>query len=349
MCPARLFVVLAVAFALAADESAWASTVAVQRPDPSDQMLVESFSRLCGELRMYGLQVRLVDEMEDGALSDGAARNELPSKPNQSSDLVGGVSLVRRSGQASAKIWVAANAAGKENVRITVSVDDADAPSLLAIRAADLLHASLRDVHAAPQPAPQPAPKPEGNTAVASRASQDDWPTGQASRWVAQFGAATLFELGKLGTGWGATIQLQRNVSDRLALTLALTAPVLGQAYVSPEATAHLRNELGTVAVVVRLVDTRTIDADVFQGVGAMHLSVHGEANSSWVAQDASAWAVASSTGASVGLRLAATWGVRASVAGIFLLPRPTIDAADKSYIARQPLLLTNLAVWFAL
>jgi hypothetical protein len=339
----RLFVVLAAAFAMAAGESAWAHTIAVRRPDASDHMLVESFSRLCGELRMYGLEVRLVDETDD------AAHEKLAGESSPSGDLIGGVSLVRTPGQASAKIWVAANAAGKENVRITVSIDDADAPSLLAIRAADLLHASLRRLQPAELSAPGPESEREAKATMTAGSAQAAPPGSPVWGWIVQAGPAALVELGKLGAGWGANVQVQKSISHRLAITLAFTAPVLGQTYASTAATAHVRHELGTVAVVFRLTGTSLLEVDLFQGVGAMHLSLHGEADSPWVAQDASAWAAASSTGASISLRLSERWGVRASVAGIFLLPRPVIDAAEASYVARQPLLLTNLGLWFGL
>jgi hypothetical protein len=278
---------------------------------------------------------------------DGAGPGKPSGEASPTAEPIGGVSLVRTPGQASARIWVAANTAGKDNVRITVSVDDADAPSLLAIRAADLLHASLRDLHAAELSGPALASRREAT--ATPRAGLPAPAASPKSRWIAQAGLATLSEFGKLGAGWGVNVQLKRSVSHRLALTLAFTAPVLGQTYRSTAATAHVREELATVAAVVRVLTTPTLDLDLFQGVGAMHVSVHGEATSPWVARDASAWVAASSTGATVGLRLSERWGVGASVAGTFLLPRPIIDAADGSYVARQPLLLANLGLWFGL
>src|SRR6266542_1237424 len=135
---------LAILFAilLAVRGSAWAHTIVVVRPDVSDPMLMESFSRLCGELQMYGFEIALLDGKHSASLSLGKQFAEHTGL----ADVVGGVALLRAPGQASANIWISDATTGKESMRITVSIDDADAPSLLAIRVADLLRASLREV-----------------------------------------------------------------------------------------------------------------------------------------------------------------------------------------------------------
>jgi hypothetical protein len=275
------------------------------------------------------------------------------------------VSLIRTAGQASARIWVAANAPGKESVRITVSVADADAPSLLAIRAADLLRASLRDLRGTELASPQGATKPDdvAREAAAKReqaaAKREADATADATaqtppmphhlhRWSVFAAPTALFEIGKLGTGWGATVQARAQVGRRLALALALTAPVRGQTYEAVGATANVRQELATFAISVRLFTAQALGLDVYQGVGVMHLSVHGEAQGPWIAQDSSAWAAASSTGTTAHLALTEHWALQASGAVIFLLPRPIVDVADVSYIAHQPFVLLDVGLSFA-
>jgi hypothetical protein len=351
----RFAVALTILFGVGLGRSAWAHTIAVVRPDRSDQMLVEAFSRLCGELRMYGLQVKMLEAIDEAAAADTAVQ---PGKPPE---LVGGVSLIRTPGQASARIWVAANAPGKENVRITVSVADADAPSLLAIRAADLLRASLRDLRGTDPAAPTPADKPDkpddGRREAPAKKEADATVTATAltpptphhlHRWSVFAAPTALIEIGKLGTGWGATVEARARVSSRLELALAFTAPVRGQSYQVLGATAHVRQELATVAIALRLFTARTLDLDVFQGAGVMHLSVHGEAQSPWIAQDTSAWTAASSTGTTAHLALTQHWELQASAAVVFLLPRPIVDVGDVSYIAHQPFVLVDAGLSFA-
>jgi hypothetical protein len=314
--------------------AASAYTIEVARPDGADHVLVESFSRLCGELRMYGLQVGILEAGEPSRFSDRQA-----GEGTGGSDVVGGVALARTPGQASARIWIAAKDTGKESVRITVSVDDADAPSLLAIRAADLLRASLRDFHGAQLP--EPAPPPKASEVVDARAAAE--PTHfEPARWSVTAGAVALVELGRLGTGWAPSIEVQRRMSDRWALGVSLIAPVYGQSYAADGASAGLRQELVTASAALRLVGQGRLTVDVVQGLGVGHFSVHGTASSPWVGQDSSAWAAVSSTGAAAGLRLSKHLALDLGLAAIFLVPRPVVDVGRDSHVVRQPLLSAN-------
>ncbi len=346
----RHAVTLAFLLGLGFGRAASAQTITVTRPDRSDQTLVEAFSRLCGELRMYGLQVRLVDGEDTVDMEDSAQAG----KPT---DAIGGVSLVRTDGEASARIWVAADAPGKKSVRITVSVADADAPSLLAIRAADLLRASLRDLRGTDlgereaesktEAAAKPAEKEVAEAAPAAEAEQPQ-PPRRFRRWSVFAGPAALVELGGLGTGWGATVQARARMGHRLGLMLAFTAPVRGQTYEAGPATAHVRQELATLALAVRLVASNALDLEVFQGLGAMHLSVHGEAQAPWLARDASTWAATSATGTAARLALTEHVSLQVSAALLFLVPRPIVDVAEVSYMAHQPFVLFDAGIAIA-
>jgi hypothetical protein len=333
-CRSALPTILTILVGIAVGRSAWAHTIIVVRPYGSDPMLMESFSRLCGELQMYGLKVVLLDS-EDGA---SLASDQL-AEVDGSADVVGGVALLRTPGQASAKIWIADAATGKESVRITVSIDDADAPSLLAIRAADLLRASLRDF----TPAGHREARSGATSSVASstQAASPAVPGG-LDRWAIRGGASTLWETGDLGVGFAANVGLERRIFSRLALELSVVAPVIGQAYASTTATARVRQQLGILAVSWRLVESQRVALDLFQGFGAMYLSVHGEARSPWLGQSASAWAAASSTGTCIGLGLYHHFSLTITLAAVFVLPRPVLEVANVSYVAHQPLILAT-------
>ncbi len=315
--------------------SAWAHTIAVVRPAPSDEVLTESFSRLCGELRMYGLEVTLLDPQPT------ADSDEPPAALGGGEEFVGAVSLVRAAGQASAKIWIAEKASS--NVRITVSIDDVDAPSLLAIRAADLLRASLRDfagteaVHAEPPRAAE--------TAVAGSANERS--CSGFDRWSLQAGASLLWETGKLGTGFAPSVRLGRRLTTRIALALSIEAPSMGQSYAVNGATARLRQELGVLAIAWRALGRQRLAVDLFQGLGVMRLSARGEAPSPWIGQSTSGWAGASATGGTFVLHLSARAGLTVALAAVFLLPRPVLEVADASYVAHQPLLLTSVGLQY--
>lgn len=320
---------------MAALSSAWAHTIVVARPDGSDAMLLEVFSRLCGELHMYGLKVDTVNGANGTLFSDNLA------EASGSAEVIGGVAFLRTPGQASARIWTAGRTTGKESLRITVSIDDADAPSLLAIRTVDLLRASLRDFDLPEHARLEARPTASSGLSLSTQAPSPAAPSG-FERWTVRGGASTLWETGDLGAGFAANLGLARRISARLALELAITASVVGQAYATAAATARMRQEIGILTLVWRLVGRQRLSLDVFQGFGASYLSVSGEARPPWLPQSSSAWAAASSTGACLGLRLSEHLELAVSLAALFLLPRPVLEVANVSYPVHEPLVLVS-------
>ncbi len=315
-----MFVVLV---GTSAASSAWARAIVVERPDATDQVLVESFSRLCGELGMYGLEVRVVDPA-DLATPPGATA----AREGGPGDVVAGIAFVRSAGQASARIWIESAVDTRETVSITIS-GDANAPTLLAIRAADLLRTNLRDIDrpiAAVAAAPKDAPPPAST---------------RVRRWSLLAGGSALYE-DELGFGLAPTVQIGRRLTDRLALTLDLVGPVGGQSYRLADATARVGAAMASVAVAFRAFERSAVAVEFFQGLGAARLTVHGEAQAPWSAQDASAWVSAASSGARLVVRVAAPIHVSVSLAAVFFLPRPVIDLGNAGHAVGAPVLLSS-------
>lgn len=341
-CWSGLLALLTVLLEMTIGSIAHARTVVVVRPDAADAMLTEAFSRLCGELHMYGLEVKLLEGADGDLLGD-----QQPAEASGVADVVGGVVLLRAPGQAIAKIWIAEGATRKEGVRITVSIDDGDAPSMVAIRAADLLRAGLRDFDRPEHARLEPRSPAASGVSRAMPATGSMTPDG-FERWAIRGGVGTLWEPGDMGVGVAAQLGLARRVSSRLALELAIVMPVTGQAYGTRFATARLRQGQGMLAITWRLVGRQRLALDLFQALGAAFLSVRGEAQSPWLAQSASAWAAASSTGACIGLRLSGHLDFSISLAAVFLLPRPVLEVAEVSYTAHQPLVLATGGLRYA-
>lgn len=307
-------------FALIAWRRAWAYTVAVEPPDQTDQVLVEAFSRLCGELSMYGLDVR--------------------APAQAGSEALGGVSFVRTAGQPTANIWIPAPSAPDRLMRITITVADADAPSLLAIRAADVLRASLRDFRGLVLPAPPPA-------AATAKAAPPATPTvGRPTwPWTATASATSLFDPAQLGLGLAPSVEMRRRLGDRLFVMVDVTGPVVGHMVTTNVASARVREVLATAGLAARLAEGPRAALDVFMAVGPAYLSVHGEALPPWTAADSSTWAAISAAGVRVALRLTSRLAVSASSAAVLILPRPVLDVGPDSYAVGQPLILSNLGL----
>jgi len=331
---------------LFASGTARAHSVAVAPPDQKDQVLVESFSRLCGELSMYGLDVQQIE-------TAGA-------------DAIGGVSLVRSGGQPSARIWITAPAksdkADKDDendpddkiVRITITVADADAPTLLAIRAADVLRASLRDYRGLVLPAPanavSEAPALPAAVAVeAPAAPPASAARGGASPWTVTASASMLLDPGRLGMGLAPSLEVRRRLAERLFVMVEAIGPVMGHGVASSAGSAQVREALVTAALAVRLAERPRVALDLFTAAGPAYLAVHGDALPPWTAQSSSAWAGVFGAGARFTFRLTSRLALRASSAAMFILPRPVVDLGADSYAMGQPLVLSSLGLDLAL
>lgn len=146
---------LALATALTAGAAAHAgpSRVVVVRDPQAEGLMSELTTRLQAELQAAGFEVVFVDGTPDIDPSAQVAGVIGASPPFAT------VAVVRSERGAIADIWIADRTSGKSIVhRIDVSTADLGAPRVLAIRAVELLRASLVDLREAAAAPPAPAP-----------------------------------------------------------------------------------------------------------------------------------------------------------------------------------------------
>jgi hypothetical protein len=319
-------------------------TVVVVEPDRDDAVLQEVFSRMCGELHMYGWQTTIV---EGGASAEPLAQTLAAS---QASGAVAAVALVREAGVTRADMWIAAESAERSNPRITVSGDEKEAPNLLAIRAADVLRSTLlyRGRAESPRLSEKPAAPPKSETTTASlteKRSASPGPTavhGPSEPWRLGAAVAVVSDLGGLGTGMGPCLNLERHWPNRWAIGVLGVGPVVGQTVSNDNGSASLQQALGFFTLMFRLAGEERLVLHVFQGFGVAHWAVHGEAKAPWAAKDSSGWFAAAATGLRARLTLSRHMGLSLAVAALFLRPSPVVDLADQSYRATQPLPLAT-------
>ena len=114
-------------------------------PPEADPVLTETFNRLRGELTMHGFEVEI--QTEEGAIS-----TEILAQRAESSEAVASVSFVRNEAGATADIKISDRVTGKTSIRTIATPTGTDSPSLLALRAVELLRASLREFGPKPEP-----------------------------------------------------------------------------------------------------------------------------------------------------------------------------------------------------
>ena len=144
-------------------------------------------------------------------------------------------------------------------------------------------------------------------------------------------------DLGKVGTGIGPCLSLERHWPSRWAIGVFGTAPVMGQTVSNNHGSASLRQSLGFFTLMVRLVGEERLILHVFQGMGVAHWAVRGEALAPWAPKNSAGWFAAMATGVRAHLKVSRHIGLSLAIAALFLRPSPVIDLADQSYRATQP------------
>ncbi len=116
-----------------------AERVALVRPAEGDAVLVEAFNRLTAELRLQNFDVAIADVRGDPRSA------EVLELVARRADAAASVAVVRDESGIVVQVWLDDRASGKPTLRKVQSTAGSELPSVLAIRAVDLLRASLRE------------------------------------------------------------------------------------------------------------------------------------------------------------------------------------------------------------
>ena len=316
--------------------------VLVRSKDP-DSALSEALYRLQGEMGMHGFEVIVVDATEQPS---AAALAELAERHTA----VASVAFGRTAGQASADVWVSDRVTGKTSLRSISTSAEADAPSLLALRATELLRASLREFPSAEaQPADivgaAPARAPARVREWAEEPVRD--PSKQAHRaaWWLELDGACLLPLPETSPAFGPSAWIGHRPADAWSVRAGFAGPLLGTELRAPEATAQIQFLVGLAELGVDVLSADPVGVDLALSAGAMHLSVQGEAEGAWVGRTDSRWLLAGGAGAGLTWSAFETVGVRTSVRALWTSPQTEVEVASTRLEVGRPSVLINLGV----
>jgi hypothetical protein len=326
---------------LLAPALASAQRIVLLRPKTADPALLQAFGRLKGELMVHDFEVTVVDADEDEP-----SPGEL-AKAAEQVRAVATVSLLRSHGLATADVWISDRVTGKTSMRTIGTAQRSEASSVLAIRAVDLLRASLREF------GPGERSPPEVVGASPERAPEHvrDWARAQPAKqgWSVEAGVALQSTLSKLGNLYGPSIALGYSPSERLGFHLGFQGPLSGAHASQDGASLTLRNEQFFAELGYRLLSRAAWSVEASGALGGHHLDVQGTALPPYVGRSDSAWTALAAAG--LGLELGLTRGAAIVIAGraVFLAPRPVARVADTELPYGRPALQAGvgLRVWF--
>jgi hypothetical protein len=321
-----------VAVGLAAPVHAESPRVAVLLGGPEDAQRLEIETRLRSELRIAGFDIVLVDA--------GAAGRDSLEQAVKSTGSFAAIGVVRQEGLG-ADVWVVDHVTGKAvQRRIVFGGASDDAAAIFAIRAVELLRASLLELT---EPHPSrgtipPAPElrawvtpPRKTTASASH--------------EAHVGAALLAGPGGIPPSFAPFVQ----GSWEPLPTWAGGVEALGPALASldgREGEARVDQEFVTAFVRVQPWRSRWIAPFARLSLGAYHLGASGRAKEGYASQGGSTWALATAPGMGLKTNGPGPLSLLASLDAFLLTPRPVVRFASRRVASTgHPTLVGQLAI----
>jgi hypothetical protein len=288
-----------------------AERVVLLRPPRDDALLVDAWHRLEAELHIHEFTTEVVEP------KDGTAPARAVADAAERSAAFAAIALIHRDDSASVEVWLVDRATGKTTMRTIDVQNGADASSVLAIRAVDLLRASLREFSAGARP-------PVDVMGVERRkvdAAVDRFVAPPEPSVHVRADALLLVEAG-LGVAAGPALGISYRVLDALELGVGAAGPLLG---------AHLDTALGSATthqeeawgeLRVRLFRRSLLSAGLQVGAGAHFLTAQGEPHPPLRAREETVVAFLAIAGAHLDIALSRTLAVGVALSATATAPR---------------------------
>jgi hypothetical protein len=319
------------------------------------ELVEEATNRLRAELLAAGFEVRI-----DAVPADVDPRSAVERAARETGAFAA-VIVSPSSGGTAADIWVTDRVTGKTSVR-TVEVNGTTAAADLAVRAADLLKASLleatadtgrarppapADVQRWVQPTPPPKPpRPENPPPPSRPPERRPFFTGL----VLEAGGGLLYAPGGIGPAGCPALRLSYALRNGFGLRLGVVGPAIGAALESSVGTATVRQELGSLEVFHAFDVHPSLVPVVSLGGGAYHLHASGAPLPPYIGASGEIWAGLLTAGVGGAYRLTDRVALTLDMRGLLTAPRPVVTLAGQEIgSAGRPSILWTAGVLVSL
>lgn len=313
---------------------AYAQSVVLVRPPETDRVLVEAFNRLRAELGLQSFEVVVVEAPA------GPSTPEAVDRLAQEQQAFAAISFARRADTTTADVWIADRATGKTTVRTLALRGVPDAPSVLAVRAVDLLRESLQEL-GPEEPPPEVANVDRRPLPEAVRV----WARPPRPPWRLRLEGTALGEVTGLSVAYGVGIGVSRRLSDRVSLGLAFAGPLVGGTYEASTGTATTHQELGWVELGVTAYDSDVLELGGTLGAGVYFLTARSEVTPPLASQSDNVVSALGSLGLSANLHATETVSLAAGLAALVVTPRPGVAVGPEETLLSEPLFRASLGM----
>jgi hypothetical protein len=315
---------------------AWLALAGVARAAPARVALIRerepnaleqrTLTRLRAELIAAGFEITEVERHGEDARDAAEAEPQVPG-------VFATIAIVPRTADA-ADIWVADRVTGKTLVRrIQVPPGEArDAAPVLAVRAVELLQASLLEALEPPpqaEPTSSPVPPP---TAPVVPSDVSAWmqarrPTNEA-RFALQAGAGVIHSFSGVGPAFLPVLGLVFRLTPDLAIGLRAGGPAFSADLAAPEGTIAVRQKLATLEVAYELLSpAASVRPLAIAGVGVYHLDIAGTAAPPYKSELDDVFAAIVTVGPGAKVRFGERVSLLADLRLLVIAPQPIVRA----------------------
>jgi hypothetical protein len=300
-------------------------------------ILSEAFNRLRAELLLQKFEVTL---LSGGAL---AVSPETLEAETQAKNAFAGILLERSPNGATAEICIADRVTGKTSQRRLAIGDVREAPRVLAVRAVDLLRASLRELPAGERPPPDVIGVQDEPPAAELRSFSE-----VPSQFQLRAAGTALGGLSELGAAFGGSVGLFYLPLAWLRVGLSATGPLMGARYTTARGSASVRQELALVQSFANLLPDGVVRLGPTLGAGVYHLQAQGDVASPLRSRSDGVWSFAGCAGFDAELGLGRAFALTGSIGALLLTPQPVVAVDTEEAAVAAPVLLASLGVGVA-
>jgi hypothetical protein len=293
-----------------------AEPVLLVQPRQDDPTLVDAFHRLEAELHIHHFET-LVEDVD----LEAAGAPSLGTLAEQRHALAA-IAFSLRAGQTQLDIWLLDRTTGESRVRTLDAGQGADAASLIAVRAVDLLRASLGEVPDEPA-----APEKQPHEPLADDEASPPTAADDRAFWLYLEGCM-LRPGSAFGYSFGPALTFMYVATPWLQVGLNVAVPLSAMTVDTPSGSPSVHQEFAALEVRLPLLRAGRFSAAPLVAVGAYFLQARGNATPPLISQNDSVAAVLLSGGAQAEVRLWPRVSVNASVRALALLPRLGVEVA---------------------
>jgi hypothetical protein len=303
------------------------STVALVRTSSSDRVLREANTRLRAELIAAGFDVIEVER------APGDSRSEVEDASSNTGSFAT-IAISHASSGSFADVWISDHVTSKTVVRRLEVGDCPNATAVLAIRALELLRASLLEVAVEPSLSESPTsgslprqrPAPDDVVQWVAPALRPAPPRSLLGGRALSVGALALHGLGGIGLAVGPTISFSQGIGPWFGRA-TLAGPLIGPELRAAAGRATIRQEFAALAV-GWASQSGPIGVQAWVGAGAFDLHHDGSAMAPYRGVSGDVLSFLGTAGLGGLARISERVALTADFAVLFLDPRPIVVIA---------------------